>query len=43
METEFGKEGLETVINMKVIMYKIKRKDTEFFVGKMAIFIKGIS
>ncbi len=38
----FGKEVLEIVINMKVIILKIRNKGMEFLDGKMVTYIKEI-
>ncbi len=39
----FGKEVLEIVIDMKVIILKIRNKGMEFLDGKMVTYIKEIS
>ena len=38
----FGKEVLETAINMKDNIDKIKNKDMVYLFGKMEIYIKAI-
>ncbi len=43
MEKEFGKEDLETLINMKESTSKTKSKVMESLLGKMEMYIREIT